>query len=213
MTIPFAANDIFQCAWCVRNGTGQNQVNVQRFKVLVISGAAPDQAALADGISTKVAAILKPKVPSSSTYVGMKMTKVPTLGLSAFVTTNGAGAGTGVGDALAPQLCVLTSWRSAGAPARTRGRMYWPSTYESYEDVDGRLTSAALSDFLTQSTNLRALGGVACGSATTCTMSLVIHRIVTGFPVHYEVDNAIIRPAFATQRRRSAINRSDGNFI
>ena len=211
MAIPFLVGDVYQLAVYCRSQDQQNQVNVLHYRVKEITGTGADFQTMLDSASSDLATHYKANLPASARYNGViARDLVPPL-TSSFFSIAGAGVGTLIGDPLAPQLAPLISWRSAGAPAGTRGRSYMPSPDESYEHSNGRLTAGAITAYTSLATGIKELSTLASGPSTTSTLELVIRTGLTlPYSIHL-VSSFLVRPAFATQRRRSLINRADIN--
>lgn len=208
---PFLVNDKLNVVVVCRAGNSQNMLNVLNYNVGTISGTGASMASLAVGISDKLAPSYKAYLPTTSRYEGVLVTRWQIIPGAAVPSSSGNGPGSSAGDALAPQLSTLISLRSSVAPAGVRGRIYLPAGIESYEGIDGRVSAAGVTEATNVATVLKQLTAVNCGVATTCTLDLQIRHMFVGTPLWYPVTSSITRGAFATQRRRSLINRGDAN--
>jgi hypothetical protein len=206
----YIVGDIFRVAMYSRWNQTQNQVNVQYYKVRAINGTSPSDFNLIPAMSSWAAAIYRPLLPTICTFDGVKAGRVTVPPMQPTTTTEGAGVGQKVGDALAPQLSVLIKiMPGGGVPSRTHGRLYFPSGTEVDEGTDGRPTFAALQAYVAAGYSLLTMTNLVGGAATTATLDHVIRRKVAGAYVYFLSTTISARSSFATQRRRSAINRGD----
>ena len=192
----------------VRANNQQNQLNLHHYEVTgQVGGVGQDDTITMPAFALALKALYLPRIPVTSSFDGIMWTNdgVPNQATQLASTT--PGAGTGTGDALAPQLCVLTSWRSSAAPVGVRGRSFWPSGLESDESADGTVAAASVALYLTFSNNVRVVA-VTSGLVTT-TFTKRLKHISAGIASYLTIDTTIVRTKFCTQRRRSFVNRSD----
>jgi len=209
MAIPFLVNDTYRVALFVRYRDTQNQVNVFTYKVKTITGGASDEPALFSSLSTALGVAYKANVSSQQTYQGLKYNKIFPIPGSSNQTISGAGAGTLATDPIPPQCAPLISWRAATAPPKIRGRTYLPSLDEASSTTNGKLNAGAVTGCTAVANTLLAPGTLNCGTATTCTLELELLSGPLPGSIMYPITSFIVRSAFATQRRRSLINRPD----
>lgn len=211
MATPFLAGDYFRYTVYNRWDSKQNMLNILVYKVLSITGAGADEPALAAGVSGQLATLYKGILASSCAYDGLKQNKVLLSPTVPTVSRAGAGVGTKVTDSLPPQTVPLIKWAPvAGAPARTYGLTYLPCGAEGDSAATGAPTAGAVTAYNTMAASLLLLPAVACGVGTTCNLVLQIRHRVGGLVTYFDAASGACRDRWATQRRRSGINKSDG---
>jgi hypothetical protein len=187
-------------------------MNVLHYEVIASIGeGTTSESTFVANLSTKLAVIYKAILPSTSRYEGIQVVREILPPPAATTSNAGASAGLLIGDALAPQLSPLASLRSAGAPSRTRGRIYFPSGGEVDEGADGRLTVTSINAYNNVVASLAQITSINSGGLTEATIALRIKKGQGALATYHAVTDWLIRSSFATQRRRSLINRGDVN--
>lgn len=117
------------------------------------------------------------------------------------------------GTSLSPASCLLIEKSSLFGGRRSRGRMYWPGVYDGWADDSGMLTAGVPATIDTQLDNLRT--GLAAAEVPMALLHTPSYtwEIVGGqprrvyadpgtVPVPYLVNDLVVDPMIATQRRR-----------
>lgn len=203
-------NDVYEVT-TVCYGQGQNQLNVTHYRLSSITGIEPTMAQKAAKMGAVWSAVLKAMMANTVTYKGLKFSRVEPTPTAAIIDLSGAGVGAIAGDDLPPQISGLVSLRASSAPPRVRGRFYCPQTTEVHNDTLGVPTVPYQGLMSTVGTTLTSTSTVTPGP-NQCTLVPVIYRRAP-FHTWYDIDQAIVRLQWATQRRRSAINRGDAPAI
>lgn len=101
-----------------------------------------DMEDLGDDIGTQVAGYWKPRLDSSSSFVGVDVYDMRSSTGQVVHQTNGAGVGTGGGDMLPLNVAVCVTLRSANRGRSARGRVYLAGLTEN-DITDGSFVAAA----------------------------------------------------------------------
>jgi len=203
-------NDVLQVTFGCRFNDLQNGLNRIQYTVTATAGPAPTDQATANALSSTVAASYKNYLNSASTYNGLRMQIVggspPAPGVSAIT---GAGPGTAIGDPLPPQVAMLFTKKTAVAGKQGVGRLYLPFWGEGDNNADSKPTAAALALGQTLATLLLNPISVIFGGT-----NLILTPCLTKKPgwLYVPITGNIQRTNWATQRRRSLVNRSDAPF-
>lgn len=201
--------DRYKVTTFVRHPSGQNQCNRHYYHAVSSVGVDIQDYDALQGVADKLRDIYKLIIPQTSTFQGIKWVKETTPTPAENVSLVTLGGGTYVNDALPPQVCPLISWRSTGAPSGVRGRSFMPSPAEPENTADGSVAPAVITDLNTAALAMRYLQTIFAGAGKSLSWQKEIKQ-ESNLPISYWVVNAhIVRTRFATQRRRSAINRSD----
>lgn len=149
---------------------------------------------------------LKAVLVSGASYRGAIARLIRPFQSVSYTSTLSQGPGLNAGDALPPQTAGLISLKSDSPGRRGRGRMYLPFPSEASSGADGKPMQAYVN------------------AASQLVMLLTQSRIITIGGVDNEVEPVIfsrvdgqsaritamtVRQSWATQRRRSEINRGD----
>jgi hypothetical protein len=185
----------------------QEAINVLHFRVSAKGGAGLTDLALASELSDVAAPIYQAWFTAQCEFLGASVQIVSRSPHPVAQAANdGAGAGAVAGDTLPSQVAYLIAKRTAIAGRKYRGRVYLPFWPESMNDVNGLPTAgaqAAAQDFALQffATETYTVGG----DSTT-----LVPVIWTGSEVGaVTITTWQGRAAWATQRRRSKVNRGD----
>lgn len=202
--------DIIETA-CVCYGSSQNMINVLHWRVQTVTPTEPTAQEKANAISTFMATQLKSMLSGTASYKGLKYRLLAPTPTSVIISTTSSGVGTRTGDALPSQVCGLLSLRSSVAPPRVRGRLYLPQPVEADNQTSGVPSTTYVTDATTFGAGVFSTHTLT-GAGGSCTIIPVIyHRAPPA--AFYLIDQVIVRTAWATQRRRSAINRADVSAI
>jgi len=191
----------------------QSQVGLNRVQYVITAtgGAALTDQTVANALSTTVAASFKNYLPATGSYLGLRFQIVaPIPGSPGVSSVTGAGAGTVVSDPLPTQAAMLFSKQTPVPGKIGRGRLYLPFWTEDDNDNTGKPTNAALvAGNAVATILLNPIVIVSGGSTVTMTPCLAkksnawLPLILSGY---------VQRTQWATQRRRSQINRGDSTF-
>jgi len=205
--------DILEITTFVRTAEGQNQQNRTFWRCDIVSGGGITLTEAADKFGQDFSDLFVPIIPTTHQYMGCKLRRyIPLVDRTQLVNSIvGAGAGDLTDNPLPSQVCGLVSRRASSAPPRHRGRFYVPSTSEVFNDTTGDPTSAYISALADLNLYLRtSVNQVGAGGSCTFAPHIVHLNPDTGaFVASYPVDSCLTRSRWATQRRRSEINRPD----
>jgi len=205
-----AVGDVFEFA-SVCYGHSQNQINVFHMRVKSLTGAQLPFQTIADQISASWGGALTAVISAGTSYKGLKFRQVSAPKTAVIVSLGGAAAGAVAGDRLPTQVCGLVSLRAASAPPRTRGRIYIPSPTEGQSDANGDPTAAYVTALAAIGSYLSNDHNIIVGGQTTVLTPCLFRDGTPSF--FWDITTALVRTQWATQRRRSGINRSDTSAI
>jgi len=143
-------------------------------------------------------------------YSGLRLRKVGAVPAPAVSSVAGAGDGLVNGSLLPPQTAMLFTKKTAAAGKIGRGRLYLPFWSEEDNGVGGQPNAGAL------------VAGDICAAVLLSNMLLIdagasvdmipcLAKASNGY-IPLEITGRIQRTSWATQRRRSFINKGDGTF-
>lgn len=200
-------NDIVEVKFFCSAGGIQNGINVLHYKVsgVPVPGVTDSDAAAA--LSTQAAPLYKAYLPTGTRYEGVRLQIVRPGLFPAAVSVAGAGVGLIAQDRLPSQVAFLLSLRTGVAGRSGRGRVYLPFWPETYNSSTGRPEAVAVTAATNWSNAMIANLTVTVG-AFSCVLSPVIMSKVGALATPI-VTTVLIRQEWATQRRRSQINRPD----
>lgn len=185
----------------------QTGINVLHYKVMGTTGNSLTDVTLANQLSQLAAPVYKAWLPTAFSYSGCRLQIIQPAPAAVYVTsTASSGFGTVVGDPLPPQSSVLVSKRSNLAGRINRGRVYLPFWSETHCDAQGVITAAGQTLAANWATQFMATITVTVGGDSV-TIAPVVYNRKTGGSVF--IARTVIPAQFATQRRRSQINRGD----
>lgn len=200
-----ALNDIYRVTvgtyWGFQVG-----LNVTHWRVSIIVGAQPGDPIIAAAFDAGFAGVYKTLMHAQATYYGVRVQKIePQPVLFPAVSANNSGIGTAGAAGLPSQNSGLVTFRTPYAGRSFRGRLYMPFPAEQDNvDATGRPTNGYI-------TNLNALANfyrtplVAQLAGNSVTLELGVRgRSIPSFIV---VNAHVVRPFWATQRRRGDFGR------
>lgn len=201
-----AVNDVLRVR-VVMNTTDQIGVNVLHYIVTAeVTGGATlgEIAAYLDGMYHNA---YKTLLTDQANYRGVGVQRVRPLPTSQeAVSTGNEGSGTQGGDPLPKQIAGLLSWKTIFAGPGFRGRTYVPFPPEQQNDPDGTPSANYLVNLATLSVQIRA-GGLVVGGGGSSTLAFGIYKRQQ--QAFNGVVDQIIRPMWATQRRRGDFGRKN----
>jgi len=185
----------------------QVAINVFHFRVTATGGGSITDQQACDGFAAGVAPLYKTWMPSTALHLGVRLQIIQPLPTPVFVkNTTNAGVGAVASDGLAPATCICVTKRTALAGRQFRGRMYLPFFTESQNDPSGVPTAGATNDAAGLANYILSQKIINPG-AGSATLFPVVYRRVTGNGT--DVVSYTVRGNWATQRRRSNINKAD----
>jgi len=206
MSYTIQANDVLEIKSFCRQ-LAQTGVNVLHYFVTGVAGGSLTDQQVVDGLSTTLAPLYKAMMSNQASYSGLRVQKIkPAPVTVAVVSTNGAGVGTTGTLNTPPQTAMLMSKRTAFAGRANRGRMYISFPSDSYTLANGGITAGGITAATALANTLFASITVTVGGASV-TLAPIIYQKATGTSVF--VTNIVFPASYATQRRRSGINRGD----
>lgn len=203
-------NQVHNVTYGCRQGqqTGLNRV---QYVVTATGGPALTDQGLANALSTTVAASFKNYLPATGSYLGLRLQIVsPLPGDPGVSSVSGAGAGTVVSDPLPTQAAMLFSKRTPVAGKIGRGRLYLPFWTEDDNDATGKPTNAALIAGNAVATIILNPIVIVVGVSTVTLTPCLAKKSNAWLPLI--LSGYVQRTQWATQRRRSQINRGDSSF-
>jgi len=201
--------DILEFALCCYDSV-QNSINVFHQRIQSVTGTEPTIPQVAASQSSLWGLQLRTVFNSTITYKGMKVRRVSPNPTGVIIDTTGTGVGALAGHALPGQLSAVISLRSSFAPPGVRGRSYVPSADEASNSATGSLEAAYTALVVTYAAFFTMTHTVTVG-VNNLVLAPCIYRRTAG--TFYVIDQALVRPQWGTQRRRSRINRGDTSAI
>jgi len=185
----------------------QVSINVVHFEVTAVGGSSLSDLILAGSLGARVAPLYKAWMPSTALHLGVRVQIIRPLPVPIYQkSTANAGVGARAADGLAPQLAVCTTKRTDLAGRQFRGRIYYPFFAEDQSDSTGSPLAAAITLADAASAYLFTNKNIVVG-ADSVTMKPIVYRRITG--VGTTITSFTARNKFATQRRRSLVNKPD----
>jgi len=208
MAITPAVNDIIQIAYYCRTNDGQIQTNVRTYRVSALAGTGADMLSIAGALDDNLVDELLAILPTVHEYIGSVTRRIGLNPTQGFVYETNAAAGLAAGDPLPSQVAGLIKVRASEGPPRVRGRFYVPSSVESMNDSSGR-PNAAWDLLAVDIGNKLTATVVAGGGGNTATLVPILYNRAEN--TYAAVDGFTTRTFWATQKRRSELNRGDGS--
>lgn len=198
-------NDVFEVRFYATFGQ-QLGITRIRAKALTTSGKGITEAQVGSILSGLLGDNLLDTMSQSATFQGIGVQVIYPVRGAEFIDTSAVGNGTRTGDPLPPQVSMLTSLRTDLAGRHERGRSYLFFHSETDCGAGGKPSAALLSNSRTFYTQL--LNQTTFTNATD-SMSIKWCLFQKNGTVTGPLTSHVQRTAFATQRRRSFINRGD----
>jgi hypothetical protein len=181
------------------------------YAVTAVGGSPATDQDFCNALDTAVAALFKAWLPSEVRYSGIIagiVARSPNpVGVQQ--TTN-AGVGTAAVEPLPKQCAGITSWYTATAGRRFRGRTYWPFPSSAWNDVNGELSGAGKTAADNIASAVQGLTSISSGGRTA-TIALGIYHRLTKLTTPVTV--RLTRGTIATQRRRGDFGRLNSSPI
>lgn len=185
----------------------QQGINVLHYRCSAIGGAGLTDQDLCTTMSAIVAPLYKAYLPTAARYEGLRLQLVWPPPVPVAVTSfSGNGAGGIATDPLPSQATMLSRKNTSLAGRRNRGRIYLPFWCESQSGTDGKPSAAAITLAGTLLAQLLTTQAYAIGGDSVTLVPVLWRR---GGPDYQAITSFTTRNAWATQRRRSLINKGD----
>jgi len=185
---------------------GQDGLIVRHYDVQAITGASLDISQVPDTISTDLGGPLKACMSDQAEYRGVRVRRLAPGATDVFTSALGNGPGTSASDVLPTQASGLISLRTGFAGRSKRGRAYVPFPSEAFNDADGHPTAAYKGLLNTFGTALRTNILAVVGADGVELDPVIRSKLLDSY---FSITSHLVRAEFATQRRRSQINRGD----
>lgn len=206
MAYTIRANDIIEVKVFCSLGTQQG-INVLHYRAAAIGGLSQTDQQVADLMSTALAVPYKAYLPTVGRFEGVRLQVVgPDPAVVAVISKNGAGVGAIATDPLPTQAAMLAKKNTAQAGRFARGRIYLPFWGESQSGADGKPTAGALTLGVAVFDELFDPATYGAGGNTVDLVAVLSKK---PFINSLEILSYTQRLAWATQRRRSLINKGD----
>lgn len=202
------AGDAYQFTIVCRQA-GQNGINVRYFLVDSTTGLVRPKQAWLDVVSGVMADKYKPLISSAAVYRGIAMRDVSIALPELLLSTAGSGAGTAIGDPLPSQSCGLITVRGPGAARHNHGRVYIPFPSEDDNAANGGVSVSygTRADLLGTALTGTNIYNILIPAFSVTGRWYIAPNRGTGIKTFLETFTT--RGFWATQRRRSLLNRSD----
>lgn len=188
----------------------QNGLNVLHYAVTSIVGTAPTDAQVAAVLDLVAAPLYTAYLPTVCSYLGSRFQVVFPLPIQvAVITTTNAAAGAQGSSPIAPATTLLLTKRTATAGRVGRGRTYLPFWSENGNDAQGAPSAGSITFGTNWATSMLQPLTFVIGAGTIILTPVLFNKF-TGFTK--VITSTVVRTNWATQRRRSAINRGDSPF-
>lgn len=188
----------------------QTGINVSHWVMTGGAGASLYDDVVAGFFSTQLAPLYKAYMSQNVSYEGVKLQIIfPAPAKVAVISVAGAGVGALLAECLPPQTALLFTKTTALAGRSNRGRMYLPFWPETASDGIGVPTNAAQAQAAALATYYTQPHTFTVGADSTTLAPILWHKGTANYSL---VTQAIVRGAWATQRRRSLINKADATF-
>lgn len=206
MAVLIAANDILEVKGFNKDAT-QQAVNVWHYFVSGITGASLTDQQVCTALSAQVAPLYKALQSVGSSYLGLRLQRIrPGTVPAAVISTSGTGAGTAAGGPLPSMASILLSKRTNLAGRANRGRLYLPFISDLFLSGTATVTAGGVTAATNWSNAMFATITVTIGGDAVTLQPVINNRDPAGTVF---MTSVAIRDNFATQRRRSLINKGD----
>lgn len=217
MSIPLVVGDIVQLRIWVTQAE-QAAVMTFNYDILGISGLSVSDADCARDFDSLVATPTKALLSTDASYRGVGATLIDRAQRpqTQYAITNQGPGGAAPPD-LPRQTCGLISWLTAFSGRQYRGRTYWAFPATGMNATDGVPTPAYLTSLANIATAIQGITGFTNTGSTgnAAAQMIILHRQTKHppLPVNTPVTGYIIRPKWATQRRRGSYGRANQSPI
>lgn len=199
-----AVGDIYEVKLFTQQGP-QMGLMVFHYRVSAISAPEATVDQIAAAMEGSFASLVKAVMTAQADFRGASARKVRPLPIGVeFLTGNFPGPGTIGGDPLPPQVSGIITLRSALAGRANRGRKYVPFPAEASNDTGFAPTAAYLTVMTNLANEFDDMQNVPNGAGSSDLTPVIFHRLLG---TTTDVTFALVRNAWATQRRRGAYGR------
>lgn len=206
MATSIVANQLLEAKVFTQN-FAQQGINVLHFNVASVAGGVVNDSALCSAMDAILAPLYKAYLPTVCSYRGMRLQIISAVPIPVAVKSQGnAGAGTVAQDPLPSQASGLVTKLSNTGGRTGRGRLYLPFWPEGTNDASGYPSAAAQVQMDAISAVIFVSWAVVIGGVTV-TLTPVLYNRTTKVTIN--ITSWTPRSRWATQRRRSEINRAD----
>lgn len=199
-------NEVFELAFICRLGT-QNIVNVVHMQCTNVVGVSPTDKEIVDRFSSDMSGKYKDIFSNLCRYEGARMRAIKPNPREAVVSTVGNGPGNHASESLPGQACGLIAWTTGVASRMARGRTYLPPPAEDNNVSSGMPDALARQNITSWGVALSTPWTISPAAGVSASFKLCIYSRKLASPFH--VIAFTTRLAYATQRRRSQVNRPD----
>ena len=198
-------NDIVQLRlYC--NAAPQGSINVRHYQVTEVNNGSSSDAAAATAFATLFAPLMKNVISDQTEYGGLQVQIVHPVRRVEVTNITGAGNGVLTGDLLPPAVSGLITLRGDRSGRRFRSRMYAPFPSEAESGVAAAPSAGYLLKLRDLANALLQVQIIGAG-LDKCTLTPVVTPRT--YLTTERLTSAVVRVNWATQRRRSFINRND----
>lgn len=188
----------------------QNGLMVWHYKVTnVVGGSVTDQMAVSQ-IDSNFAPLIKNMLSDQATYEGTAAQIISIIAVGKVGTTQSQGPGLVAGELMSTMTAGEVSLRTALGGRSFRGRKYVPFPGEDDNQASGKPEDNYVVRLALFGAQLEAPEVVANG-ADSATLTPVVYSRKLGSGT--AISDSIARTEWATQRRRSQINRGDAAIL
>lgn len=184
----------------------QYAVNVRHYRVEVVGVPPLLDTDAAAHISNLIGPLLRAAMTNQATYLNTSVQVLNPVRLDPVFSNVQSGVGDYMSDLIPTQACGLIRFNTGLAGRANRGRMYVPFAAEGANDTDGSPNDQYLLDIGAIGNALDDTQTIAFGGRTGTLAPIIFHRETF---LYTRITSYSVIDAWATQRRRSQVNRSD----
>jgi len=194
----------------INRARDQNGLMVMHFHCENKVGTGGTDQLLADELDEQVGPLLIDLLSAEASYEGVKVQIIKPIRRDATFAVNFADVGAVEGDLFSTQAAGLLSMRTGVAGKTGRGRKYVPFASEADNTVDGVPSVSYATRLNTLAVELEETRVIASGGNSTTVVPVVYSRTYDEIA---QITGHFVRQFWATQRRRSLINRADTRLV
>lgn len=206
MPTPLVVGDIIETKVFSKLGE-QVAINVYHYRCSAFTGVSRTDQEIANSMESVGGPKYKAAMPGAALHLGttVQIIQGGVLPVRAVSVTE-AGVGARAADALAPQLAVLVRKNTGIAGRANRGRVYLPFFAEDEEDANGEVNAAGQAAATVIAAYYLNQINIAAGGSSVTLDPIIWQRTDR---TYVNITSYTVRSLFATQRRRSLINKPD----
>jgi len=205
---PVVVDDILEIKTFCKQGS-QVGINVLHYRVSSIGGTSRTDDQIATAVEALFAPLYKAWMPSTALWLGLRVQIIkgavlPTHQEASLLS----GVGARAADGIAPQVSGMIQKKTGLAGRANRGRVYCPFLAEDCQTATGQVEAAGIANMT--SFAVVAFNPITVNSAGNQAIldPVLWHR---GSQTHTAINGYTVLSVFATQRRRSLVNRGDSD--